>query len=454
MSELTTVSPPLLSDALQERARRYVAARRRSGEALLEAVAELAAARQEAAHGAWGVFLAAIGLDDSAARAQLRIHELASQDPAYAERIRTGFLTEATAREVLALPAETRAALLAREEPPSRADVRAAKREPAPVLPDPPREHPAFNGGTPRDLLDAGIQIVPLAGDAWQAVGFSGPANGWVGVRMDTPEEAVDLARAHLIAQRHIEAAQHADPDAVLLAAGWTGHATDPLAWRAPGRDADGRVTEITWTDAAELAAAAQIVAAEPGISGDALVARLTAPAAAPAATPDTVRVAVARADGSPAPVAPVELPVLARVGALAVHASADGAPGPYTVTHARTGRALVYATTADLARQAADELAALNWDFANAAQLPAATRDAARAILVRYYADPDGRRVISRAPAAPAPRRSDVELSARLADSSMRRGCTRPAARSARRRAAWRSQSRARWWTAICFGR
>lgn len=126
--------PALLSSGLQDHARRYVAARRRSGEALLEAVAELAAARAEAARGEWGVFLEAIGLDESAARAQLRIHELAQQDATYAERIRTGFLTEATAREVLALPPETRATLLDQAEPPTRAEIREAKREPAPAL--------------------------------------------------------------------------------------------------------------------------------------------------------------------------------------------------------------------------------------------------------------------------------------------------------------------------------
>jgi ribosomal protein L37AE/L43A len=134
---LTTIDG-LLPASLQERARRYVAARQRSGEALLEAVAELAAARAEAKHGEWGVFLEAVGLDEGRARAQIRIHEEAEKDPDLAERIRTGWLSEAVARELLPAPPDVREALLARDEPPSRAEVRGAKRAPAPALELPP----------------------------------------------------------------------------------------------------------------------------------------------------------------------------------------------------------------------------------------------------------------------------------------------------------------------------
>jgi hypothetical protein len=128
-------APAVLSAGLQERARRYVAARRRSGEALLEAVAELAAARAEAQHGEWGVFLEAVGLDESRARAQIRIHEEAEKDPDLAERIRTGWLSEAVARELLPAPVEVRAEILEREAPPSLQEVRTAKRASTPDLP-------------------------------------------------------------------------------------------------------------------------------------------------------------------------------------------------------------------------------------------------------------------------------------------------------------------------------
>lgn len=157
MSTIETQAAPLalLSDGLEGRAVRYLAARRRSGDALLEAVAELAAARDEAAHGEWGPFLERIGLDDSAARGQLRIHELAAADPLYAERIRSGFLTVSTARELIALPADQRAELLERDAPPTRAAIRAASAANRAPAPDP--ELPA----AVRIALDAVMHAAP-----------------------------------------------------------------------------------------------------------------------------------------------------------------------------------------------------------------------------------------------------------------------------------------------------
>lgn len=136
---------PVLSESLQERARRYVAARKRSGDALLEAVAELAAARQEADHGAWGIFLAAVGLDESRARAQIRIHEEAQRDPELAERIRSGWLSETVARELLPAPPDVRAEMLARDEAPTLQEVREAKRASTPVLEQPLDDTAAFD---------------------------------------------------------------------------------------------------------------------------------------------------------------------------------------------------------------------------------------------------------------------------------------------------------------------
>lgn len=137
----------ILSSGLQERARRYVAARRRSGEALLEAVAELAAARAEASHGEWGIFLQAIGLDETTAVVQLQIHEAAQADPRVAERLRTGWLNASTARELLSAPPDVQQRVLAQPEPPTTKQIRAEKQAAKPatsqVLDQPPAPKPA-----------------------------------------------------------------------------------------------------------------------------------------------------------------------------------------------------------------------------------------------------------------------------------------------------------------------
>jgi hypothetical protein len=123
-----------LSAQMQDIARSYLGARRQSGVSLLEAARWLSEAKDAAKHGEWAVFLEAIGLDDSRARAQIRIHEEAQRNPLFADRIINGFLSETVARELLPLPAEQREELLARETPPTAADVREAKRVLTPVL--------------------------------------------------------------------------------------------------------------------------------------------------------------------------------------------------------------------------------------------------------------------------------------------------------------------------------
>jgi len=146
----TTVAEPqlperagALPERLQDIARQYLGARRQSGVSLLEAARWLSEARQEAKHGEWSIFLEAIGLDESRARAQIRIHEEAQRDGAFADRIINGFLSETVARELLPAPTEVRDELYARQTPPTAQDVRAAKRAatPAfeqPMLPDMP----------------------------------------------------------------------------------------------------------------------------------------------------------------------------------------------------------------------------------------------------------------------------------------------------------------------------
>ena len=175
----TLLDPPpaVLAPALDAAARRYIAARTRSGDALLEAVAALADARAAAQHGQWGIFLAAVGLDDSRARALIRLHDECRRDAALADRVRSGWLSEAAARELLPAPADVRAAVMDAAEPPTLADVREAKR-----------------GGdeTPHDLRRAGVQLV-RHGAWYQPTGFSGQMNGWVGdaaPKMDAIQQA------------------------------------------------------------------------------------------------------------------------------------------------------------------------------------------------------------------------------------------------------------------------
>jgi hypothetical protein len=143
----TTVATPdlperagVLPQALQDIARSYLGARRQSGVSLLDAARWLSEAKQAAKHGEWSIFLEAIGLDESRARAQIRIHEEAQRDPIFADRIVNGFLSETVARELLPLPAEKREELLARETPPTAQDVREAKRVLTPVLDPLPEE--------------------------------------------------------------------------------------------------------------------------------------------------------------------------------------------------------------------------------------------------------------------------------------------------------------------------
>lgn len=131
---LLDTPPAVLAPALDAAARRYIAARTRSGDALLEAVAALADARAAAQHGQWGIFLAAVGLDDSRARALIRLHDACLTDRALADRVRSGWLSEAAARELLPAPPDVRAAVLDAAEPPTLQDVREAKRAATPDL--------------------------------------------------------------------------------------------------------------------------------------------------------------------------------------------------------------------------------------------------------------------------------------------------------------------------------
>lgn len=141
--------PPLpacasaLPQALRDSAQQYLSVRRQGGDALLAAVKLLSEAHKLAAYGEWEVYLEAIGLEESRARAQIRLHEKVEADPTYAEYLRSGWLSEAVARELLPAPPEVQQEVLSRGKPPTLKDVREAKRALTPALEQPTQPTPA-----------------------------------------------------------------------------------------------------------------------------------------------------------------------------------------------------------------------------------------------------------------------------------------------------------------------
>jgi hypothetical protein len=122
---------------MQEIARRYLGARRRSGEALLDAARWLSEARAEAQHGEWQVFLEATSTSDDTAERLLNIHTQAMQNPQFAESIRTNWIGQSVA-SLLARPStppEIIGDVLASPEPPTVAEVQRKIRQARPVTP-------------------------------------------------------------------------------------------------------------------------------------------------------------------------------------------------------------------------------------------------------------------------------------------------------------------------------
>jgi hypothetical protein len=117
-----------LSAPLQEIARRYVGARRRSGEALLEAARWLTEARNTAAHGEWQVFLEATVTSADSAERLLNIHSMAMQNPQFADAVTRNWLGQSTAALLArpSTPPEIVADVLGQSAPPSVEDVRGA----------------------------------------------------------------------------------------------------------------------------------------------------------------------------------------------------------------------------------------------------------------------------------------------------------------------------------------
>lgn len=124
-----------LSEQLRELAVRFIGARRRVGEALLEACRYMGEARSTAEEGQWYVFLRVTGTSPDSAETLLNIHYRASQHPTFAEKIRSGWLNQTVAGELAkpSTPPEVLQQLLERDEPLRVADVKRARRLPAPT---------------------------------------------------------------------------------------------------------------------------------------------------------------------------------------------------------------------------------------------------------------------------------------------------------------------------------
>lgn len=118
-----------LSARMQDIARHYVAARRKTGEGLLESASWMAEARAAAAHGEWGLFLAATGTSEGTAKRLIDIHSEAERNPTYRQQVLDGWLRASVA--ALIAQSESPTTLLERllleESAPSVADVRAAE---------------------------------------------------------------------------------------------------------------------------------------------------------------------------------------------------------------------------------------------------------------------------------------------------------------------------------------
>jgi hypothetical protein len=134
----------MLSERLQALARQYLGARRRSGEALLEAARWLSEARAEAQHGEWQTFLEATNTSDDTAERLLNIHRQAMQNPQFAEAVRTNVIGQSVAALLAqsSTPAEIVAEVLDSPEPPSVAQVQKKIRQTrqAPATQQPARD--------------------------------------------------------------------------------------------------------------------------------------------------------------------------------------------------------------------------------------------------------------------------------------------------------------------------
>jgi hypothetical protein len=125
-AEEPVVHASMLSSHLQEIARLYVQARRRSGEALLEAARWLHEARAEAKHGEWAIFLEATATSADTAERLINIHDQAMQNPRFAEAISNNWMGQSVAALLArpSTPPEVVEQILEEGQPVSVSEVR------------------------------------------------------------------------------------------------------------------------------------------------------------------------------------------------------------------------------------------------------------------------------------------------------------------------------------------
>ena len=125
----------MLTPRLQDIARQYLGARRRSGEALLDMCHWLNEAKLLAKHGEWKIFLEATGTSDDTAERLLNIHRLAQEHPQFAEAIRANWLTQSAAALLAreSTPPELIDEVLSESERPTKAGIEARVRKPKPA---------------------------------------------------------------------------------------------------------------------------------------------------------------------------------------------------------------------------------------------------------------------------------------------------------------------------------
>jgi len=151
----------MLSERLQEIARQYIGARRRSGEALLDAARWLSEARTEAQRGEWQLFLEATNTSDDTAERLLNIHTQAMQNPQFAESVRTNWIGQSVAALLArpSTPPEVVNEVLASPEPPTVAEVQKKIRQGRPAAP--PQPAPNVDLGRAKNPQFADFETTP-----------------------------------------------------------------------------------------------------------------------------------------------------------------------------------------------------------------------------------------------------------------------------------------------------
>lgn len=231
MNPTTTVLDPTarpLPDDLQELALTYIAARRRSGESLLDAADALSQARALASHGEWGTWLETTATTADTAERLLNIHRLAVEDQAFRAAVASNFLGQTTAALIAApgTPETVRATVLAQPKPPSTRQVQAAIAEVKPPISrsaagndPPPPIHPSRPEGASGFPPAGWDEARRLAREAGGKLWFNTAGNEFV---LDAGLNGAGRQRYALGAWETVR--RLVDPDAVPAAP------TDPLA--------------------------------------------------------------------------------------------------------------------------------------------------------------------------------------------------------------------------------